>query len=255
MTYLVFGGRSPIALALCRELAIKGQRTSLVTRRIDHEVKEQARLYGVDELHECDLASAADALDLVRGIDSASGSLEGLAFVHRYRGPADPATQHAVEVTTPYQILQMLADDKVLTRCSVVMTTSPAARSVLLDQDFHYHASKAAISALVRYGAVHFADKGLRINGVSPGSFVYKERAANFYKANPNIAVAVREYVPLSRMATVDDIARVMGFLLSSESEYVNGQVIEVDGGVACIDSASIARDAVVASARDKNDS
>jgi len=126
--------------------------------------------------------------------------------------------------------------------CAVVLATSPAARSVLLDQGFQYHASKAAISELVRYGSVRFANRSLRVNGVSPGSFVFKERAANFYAKNPEILDLVSQVVPLSRMAVVDEIASVVAFLLGDQSRYVNGQVIEVDGGISCVDGASLVR-------------
>jgi len=43
-------------------------------------------------------------------------------------------------------------------------------------------------------------------------------------------------------MAVVDEIASVVAFLLGDQSRYVNGQVIEVDGGISCVDGASLVR-------------
>jgi len=242
MGALVYGGRSPIALAVCSQLAQEGHNVHLVTRKLDDEIQRLGLENGCAQVHECDLSDSVRSGTLAERIDSDEGGLGAVAFVHRYRGVDDPESQYSVEVLTPYRIMETLykrARDK---ECAVVLATSPAARSVVFDQEFQYHASKAAISELVRYGSVHFADRGLRVNGVSPGSFVFKERAAGFYAENPEILELVERFVPLSRMAVVDEVASVVAFLLGDQSRYVNGQIIEVDGGISCIDGGSLVR-------------
>ena len=72
----------------------------------------------------------------------------------------------------------------------------------------------------------------MRVNGINPGSFVYKERAADFYKQNPAVIEAVKQSVPLGRMANVEEIASVASFLLSESSSYINGEIINIDGGI-----------------------
>lgn len=245
MTSLVFGGRSPISLALCARLAEQGKEVHLVTRIVDDEILRLGESRGVTQLHECDLADESSALDLVKELNEVAPGLREVAFVHRYRGPANVFLQYQVEVVTPFRVVEALHHRADAGGCAVVLTTSPAARSVLLDQDFHYHASKAALAALVHFAAVRYADNNLRVNGVSPGTFVFKERAAAFYAENPEILRLVERSVPLSRMATVKEVANVMAFLLSDDSGYVNGQIIEVDGGIAHIDGASLVRNSI----------
>jgi len=242
MVALIYGGRSPIAMAVCSQLSRKGHSVHLVTRQVDDEIQQLGTDHGCARVHACDLTDDAKAVALAKQIDEEEGGLDAVAFVHRYRGKDDPQRQYAVEVLTPYRIIEALYKRSREKECAVVLTTSPAARSVLLDQGFQYHASKAALSELVRYGSVRFADRSLRVNGVSPGSFVFKERAAEFYTENPEILELVEQFVPLSRMAVVDEIASVVTFLLGEESRYVNGQVIEVDGGISCVDGASLVR-------------
>jgi glucose 1-dehydrogenase len=208
---------------------------------VDDEIQQLGTDHGCVRIHACDLTDAAKAVALAQEIDEEEGGLDAVAFVHRYRGEDDPQRQYSVEVLTPYLILEALYDRSREKECAVVLTTSPAARSVV-DQGFQYHASKAALSELVRYGAVRFADRSVRVNGVSPGSFVFKERAAEFYEENPEILELVEQFVPLSRMAVVDEIASVVAFLLGEQSRYVNGQIIEVDGGISCIDGGSLVR-------------
>jgi len=241
MGALVYGGRSPIALSVCSQLASQGHAVHLVTRHVDAEIQRLGLENGCVQVHGCDLNDDAQSVALAGKIDEEEEGLRAVAFVHRYRGADDPHRQYSVEVLTPYRILESLHERSRDTECAVVLTTSPAARSVV-DQGFQYHASKAALSELVRYGSVRFADRGVRVNGVSPGSFVFKERAANFYLENPEILELVEQVVPLSRMAVVDEIASVVVFLLGDQSRYVNGQIIEVDGGISCIDGGTLIR-------------
>ena len=163
--------------------------------------------------------------------------------MHRYRNQtSNPLKQYEVEVYTPYEIIEALAERSRNKQCSVVLTTSPAARNIVGDQDFQYHASKAALSQLVRFGAVRFAANNLRINGVSPGSFIFKQRAAEFYAKNPDVVARANKLIPLARMGTVTEIANVAAFLLSDKSSYVNGQILEVDGGLSNFDQASLSK-------------
>ena len=243
MAALVYGGRSPIALALCEQLADSGQEVHLITRNRDEAIVKLASEHKCKHVHECDLENAEKSIALALKIDDKVGGLEAVAFVHRYRNQtSNPLKQYEVEVYTPYEIIEALAERSRNKQCSVVLTTSPAARNIVGDQDFQYHASKAALSQLVRFGAVRFAANNLRINGVSPSSFIFKQRAAEFYAKNPGVVARANKLIPLARMGTVTEIANVAAFLLSDKSSYVNGQILEVDGGLSNFDQASLSK-------------
>ena len=243
MAALVYGGRSPIALALCEQLADSGQEVHLITRNRDEAIVNLASEHHCEHVHQCDLEDAKVSIALALEIDDKVGGLEAVAFVHRYRNQtSNPLKQYEVEVYTPYEIIEALAERSRNKQCSVVLTTSPAARNIVGDQDFQYHASKAALSQLVRFGAVRFAANNLRINGVSPGSFIFKQRAAEFYAKNPDVVARANQLIPLARMGTVTEVANVAAFLLSDKSSYINGQILEVDGGLSNFDQASLSK-------------
>ena len=243
MAALVYGGRSPIALAVCEQLADSGQEVHLITRNRDEAIVKLASEHKCKHVHECDLENAEKSIALALKIDDKVGGLEAVAFVHRYRSQtSNPLKQYEVEVYTPYEIIEALAERSRNKQCSVVLTTSPAARNIVGDQDFQYHASKAALSQLVRFGAVRFAANNLRINGVSPGSFIFKQRAAEFYAKNPDVVARANQLIPLARMGTVTEVANVAAFLLSDKSSYINGQILEVDGGLSNFDQASLSK-------------
>ena len=243
MNALVYGGRSPIALEICKQLAEAGHKVHLITRNHDDAVATLAEKNGCSEVHVCNLEDSAKAIALALKIDIQVGGLEAVAFVHRYRSAvSNPSKEYSVDVYTPYQILEALASQERDHECAVVLTTSPAARSIVGDQDFQYHASKAALSQLVRFGAVRFASRNIRVNGLSPGSFVFKQRAAEFYAKNPQITDRANKLIPLARMGTVSDIASAAIFLLTKQSGYINGHILEVDGGLSTLDPASLSK-------------
>ena len=233
MSFLIFGGRSPIALALCKLIAENNLDVLLVTRKIDPELSELVEKLKLKSLIECDLEDSTSAVALASRIDQESKGLQGIAFLHRYRSENPKSfVQYSVEVDTPFRILDAISKQKRLNECSIVFATSPAATEVVSDQDFQYHASKAAVNQIIRFGSVNFAKFGLRVNGINPGLFVYKERASKFYKENPEILEEAIKKVPLGRIASVEEIASVTFFLLTAASSYINGQIINIDGGI-----------------------
>ena len=236
MTVLVFGGRSPIALSSCLALSHLNDSVILATRFVDEEFQQLSKAYGVSGLLECNLQDSDEAVRLVDHFQEREGPISGIVFLHRYRGPSDdPIGRYVVEVLSPHRILEHLtATSK--ESMSAVIAVSPASRAVVMDQDFGYHASKAALQQLVRFGAVHWGAKGLRVNGISPGPFVFKERAREYYEGHPEVTDRVRRRVPLQRIAATDEVANAVAFLVSDHSSYVNGHILEVDGGVSCVD-------------------
>lgn len=86
-------------------------------------------------------------------------------------------------------------------RCAIILATSPAVQKIVENQDFHYHASKAAIQQLVRFSSVSFAKNNLKFSGTMPGMYVHKKRAASFCAEHPEIISRVKKEVLLGRMS------------------------------------------------------
>ena len=93
-----------------------------------------------------------------------------------------------------------------------------------------YGPSKAALIMLVRVLAQELGRDGIRVNALSPG-MVRTGMTAKVY-ADPRIAAERDALVPLGRVATPEDMADVIAFLLSPDARYVNGHDLIVDGGV-----------------------
>jgi NAD(P)-dependent dehydrogenase (short-subunit alcohol dehydrogenase family) len=92
-----------------------------------------------------------------------------------------------------------------------------------------YGVSKAAIEQLTRHVASHYGRDGIRCNAVAPG-FTVTDTAIRGVPVHHRELLARQN--PMGRLGTPDDIAYVVGFLLSGQAGFINGQVVRVDGGL-----------------------
>lgn len=111
-------------------------------------------------------------------------------------------------------------------RGSIVNVASLAAHGPGRMMGADYAASKAGLVSLTRSLALEAARFGIRCNAVSPG-FVETDLTAGLPEDNRQ-----KLGIPLGRLATAAEVAKVIVFLLSSESSYLTGQVLHVDGGL-----------------------
>jgi NAD(P)-dependent dehydrogenase (short-subunit alcohol dehydrogenase family) len=110
---------------------------------------------------------------------------------------------------------------------------SPAALSVA------YNVSKAGVVSLTQTLAVELAPFGINVNAVSPGPVetefhdtVMPQRAATLGISREQIVEKVRVSIPFGRWGRPADIARVVLFLASDQSEWITGQNLVVSGGL-----------------------
>ena len=87
-----------------------------------------------------------------------------------------------------------------------------------------YIASKAALHELTPSLAVHLAPRGITVNCINPGP-------NDTGWAEPEVVAASAHRVPGGRWSTPDDTARLVGWLVSDQAEWITGQTIASDGG------------------------
>ncbi|PRP96402.1 SDR family NAD(P)-dependent oxidoreductase [Enhygromyxa salina] len=92
-----------------------------------------------------------------------------------------------------------------------------------------YCVSKAAVVMLTQVLAVELADQKINVNALTPG-FV-KTKFSSAIWGNEAISDAVMKAIPQHRMAAPEEIANMILFLASSESSFVTGSIIDIDGG------------------------
>lgn len=93
-----------------------------------------------------------------------------------------------------------------------------------------YTASKGAVKMLTKGMAIDWGPHGLQVNGLGPGYFKTELNAA--LVANPEFSAWLVNRTPSRRWGELDDLVGAAVFLASAASDFVNGHILYVDGGV-----------------------
>ncbi|MDT0159866.1 MULTISPECIES: 3-oxoacyl-ACP reductase FabG [unclassified Bacillus (in: firmicutes)] len=92
----------------------------------------------------------------------------------------------------------------------------------------NYAAAKAGVVGMTKTWAKELGRKGINVNAVAPG-FIHTGMTA---KVPEKVIGQMKQMVPLGRLGSPEDIANAYLFLASDESDYINGTVLHVDGGI-----------------------
>jgi NAD(P)-dependent dehydrogenase (short-subunit alcohol dehydrogenase family) len=193
-----------------------------------------------DHVGVCDVADVDAVADAV---GEAIGTLGGLdAAVHcagvfpdqlvplHALAPSTWERTIAVNLTGAFAVARAVLPALRDTRGSLVLTASVAGEHPQAGAAV-YAASKAGVAALARATAIEYAHLGVRVNSVSPG-WMDTAMAAPVLERD-SLRERVERAIPAGRVAAPDEVAAVIGWLLSQNSAYVTGQDIVVDGGLA----------------------
>ncbi len=114
-----------------------------------------------------------------------------------------------------------------------IINISSVSGIIGLPRQVNYSASKGGVDAFTKALAKEVAAYGVRVNSIAPGfidtEIVSRVSAEEWAK----IKEKIEEIVPLGRIGQPEDVANFVVFLLSKEAQYLTGQVIQVDGGLA----------------------
>lgn len=92
-----------------------------------------------------------------------------------------------------------------------------------------YAASKGGVVAMTSAMALDLKEYNIRVNSIAPG-FTYTGMTGKAFD-DPEVRAFSESIIPVGKIATPGDIAKVILFLLSDMADYINGETIFVDGG------------------------
>jgi len=111
-----------------------------------------------------------------------------------------------------------------------IVNTSSSAGVIGQDSVVTYSATKHGIVGLTKSMVAEYAKDGLRVNAIAPGP-TETPMVKTFYEANPEMKENATSGIPQKRLGTPEEVAELVTFLLTSKAEYINGEVIRIDGG------------------------
>jgi len=223
----VTGGTRGIGSEIVSVLRQRGDRVFTLSRRQSDS----------DDHISVDLSSQEQIIEVANKVGRRK--IDNLVFCHRYRGD-DGQQDLRVSFEAIHHVVETLKS-RLSSRSSIVIIGSIASQTILDEQSFAYHGSRAALENLARYLSVRLGTSGTRCNCVMPTTLVKPENKEFFSRNNP-VRQLIEEITPLNRMGTALDIAHLVEFLCSDKASYISGQSIVVDGGLSAVNQESIAR-------------
>lgn len=237
---LITGGTTGIGLAAAKVFYDEGARVIVTGTNPVTIEKAKLELAGVAEVVRSDAGDSAQIKALFEHVKSTYGRLDVLflnAGVLGYTpiSPADEATIDRVfNVNFKGPWLALSAAVPLLPAGSSVVFNTSITNVMGGPTTGAYAASKAALRSLVRVAAAELAEKGIRVNAVSPGptetGIVGKHTSS---KAEEEAIVeTLAKKIPLKRLGRPEELARAALFLASDDSSFMTGEEIVVDGGL-----------------------
>ncbi|MDP7045970.1 MAG: SDR family oxidoreductase [SAR324 cluster bacterium] len=111
---------------------------------------------------------------------------------------------------------------------AIVNVSSAAARLGSAGEYVDYAASKGAVDTFTRGLAQEVAEEGIRVNAVRPGVIDTDIHSSG---GEPGRVERVKASIPMKRGGSAEEVAKAIMWLLSSESSYTTGSLLEVSGG------------------------
>ncbi|MDD5697794.1 MAG: 3-oxoacyl-[acyl-carrier-protein] reductase [Victivallaceae bacterium] len=236
---LVTGGARGIGKAICARLAAEGAKLAIVDILLD--IAETAAA----EFRTQDIEAAAFAADVSKA-ESAEAAVDA---VMRKFGQIDLLINNA-GITRDTLIMRMTEQDWDLVMAVNLKGTFNFTKAVCRPMmkarsgkivniasvvgrmgnpgQANYSASKAGVIALTKTTAKEFATRNIQVNAVAPG-YILTDMTGKLSEAATDAFLSV---IPMKRGGTPEDVANVVYFLCSDDSNYVTGQVINIDGGM-----------------------
>jgi NAD(P)-dependent dehydrogenase (short-subunit alcohol dehydrogenase family) len=133
--------------------------------------------------------------------------------------------QHVFQVNffAPIMLARGLVEELKAAKGSIVNVTSIAGSRVHPFAGAAYATSKAALAALTREMAADFGPLGIRVNAIAPGEI-------DTAILSPGTKALV-EQIPLHRLGTTDEVAKIIYVLCTETASYVHGAEIHINGG------------------------
>lgn len=238
---LVTGSSAGIGAAIARSMARAGYTVCVnarTTQRAD-AVVEQIRAEGLRaHAFAADVSRPAEIEEMFAAIDREFGRLDVLVNNAAVASIGESATypvrhwNHVISVnlTAPFLLSQLAYPRMVRAGGGVVVNISSVFGSIAAPGRAAYSATKHGLVGLTKALATEWAPDNIRVLAIAP-AYVETEWVGAAKDQGRFDFEGVRARTPLGRLATVEEVADVVIFAVSSAAGYMTGSVISVDGG------------------------
>lgn len=240
---LVTGGSRGLGRAIALDLAAHGHDVAVTARAV---ADAEAVAAEIRVTH-----PAARALAVALEVRDAGGVAAAVACTERDLGPiavlvnnagiqrlgtildqteADWDDVQATNLKGPFLVARAVVPGMVERRAGCIVNVASAAGLIPFAGRVAYAAAKAGLIMLTRSLAIELAPYGIRANAVAP-TFVETD-LGRLTLDQPGAREALGARIPLGRVASPEDVAAAVRYLVSPDAAFITGTVLPVDGGV-----------------------
>jgi len=231
---LVTGASGGIGRAITIQCSTQGGTLSLTARTQEKLEEVKALLSGeghnvipADLSLDSDLEKIAGSVPELDGLVLNAGILKTVPV--RYLKKEDAENMMNVNFFSSVFLLQKLLKNKKIKAGASVCFISSISASFVHPGNALYSASKGAVNSFTRSTALELAPKKIRVNAVLPG-MIETELLEKSPIDETNLEKHRNNY-PLGRFGKPEDVAGLVGYLLSDASEWMTGSLLTLDGG------------------------
>jgi NAD(P)-dependent dehydrogenase (short-subunit alcohol dehydrogenase family) len=234
-TALVTGANSGIGKAVCSHFRREGARLLLTGRREQLDTAQPDDLYVAGDLND-----EAFVENLAHRAAESLGTVDVVVINHGLQA-SSPLTEMAYDDAKNVLHSNLLSAFLIMKHFAPLMPSAGGSFVCVSSRlgmvgkpgEVLYSAAKGGLIMLAKGAAIEWAPRGIRVNVVAPGLTATPIIEASFQRRpDPEAYRREREgQIPLQRLATPEEVADAVLFLASSESSYITGAVLPVDGG------------------------
>ncbi|EYE89307.1 3-ketoacyl-ACP reductase [Fervidicella metallireducens AeB] len=237
---LITGASTGIGRAIAMKYAQEGAHVIINyigNQSVAEEAVEEIKgLGGSAEMYKCDISSYSEVENMVDELVAKHGKIDILVnnagitkdslvmrmSIEDFQKVIDinlNGTFNTIKALSRYMLKER--QGKIINIASVVGITGNAGQA-------NYAASKAGVIALTKSVAKEFATRNINVNAIAPGYIQTKMTDV----LNEKVKEEILSRIPMKTIGSPEDIAKTALFLASEDSNYITGQVINVDGGM-----------------------
>lgn len=238
-TAIVTGGSRGIGAAICKRFAEQGANIALLyagnTQKAE-ETKAALQEMGVKaEAYQCNVADAeqvaAVCKQIIKDFDGADILVNNAGITKDKLVPMMKVPDFDSVVDTnlkgAFYMIKQLYPVFMKQKSGKIINISSISGLMGNPGQTNYSASKAGLIGLTKSVAKELASRNVNCNAIAPG-FVATDMTETLSENN-----ALVDHIPMKRFAQPEDIANLALFLASDQSDYITGEVIRIDGGLA----------------------
>ena len=235
---VITGASRGIGAAIAEKFSSQGVNVAIIyngNETAANTVKENAEKNGVKaEIYKCNVANAEECKETVKAITESFGGIDILvnnAGITRDNLLISMSEEEFDDVINTnlkgcFNMIKACGRNFIKKKYGKIINISSVSALLGTAGQVNYSSSKAGVIALTKVTAREFASKNICCNAIAPG-FVTTDMTKDLQSEE------YLKLIPLKRLGKPEDVANLAAFLADDISDYITGEVIRIDGGLA----------------------